>query len=53
MHFRLLLLGAVYIVRAQYRGRGVSATLKDTRGRGGPGPAHMCIWKRIIEGKSF
>ena len=43
-------LGAVYIVRVQHRGRGgFSLAHPSTQGgRGGLGPAHMCMWEKII-----
>ena len=47
--------GAVYIVRAQHRGKGgFSLAHPSTQGgRGGLGPAHVCIvWERIIEEKT-
>ena len=49
------ILGAVYIVRAQHRGEGgFSLAHPSTQGgRGGLGPAHVCIvWKRILEEKT-
>ena len=43
-------IGAVYIVRAQHRGRGgFSLAHPSTQGgRGGLGPSHMCMWEKIL-----